>query len=120
MEQLDTHRNTEAQAASNLKGSRLANKQYFELHKQLRPELQQLKVGDLVLVYIDQLATSRRRSSKLNDRWCGPYHIREIPENSTYYLLEELDGTPLASTFAGNRLQRFFVRIERSGQHTLI
>ena len=35
--------------------------------------------------------------------------IREIPENSTYYLLE-LDGTPLAATIAGNRVKKFYSR----------
>ena len=31
-------------------------------------------------------------SSKLDDKWRGPYRIREIPENSTFYRVEELDG----------------------------
>jgi len=32
--------------------------------------------------------------------------------DSTFYCLEELDGTPLAATFAGNCLKRFFFRME--------
>ena len=35
----------------------------------------------------------------------------EIPDDSTFYLLE-LDGTELKHTFAGNRLKRFFSRVE--------
>jgi hypothetical protein len=60
----------------------------------------------------------------MEDRWFGPYRIREIPEDSTFYWLEELDGTPLAATFAGNRLKRFFSRAEldnnRSEAHDTI
>jgi len=77
-----------------------------------RTEAQKLRVGDLVLVHHTKDTYTRPRSRKLNDRWFGPYRIREIPENSTFYYLEELDGTPLAATFAGNRLKRFFTRIE--------
>ena len=42
------------------------------------------------------------------DKWRGPFRIREILENSTFYRLEELDGTLLTVSFAGNRLKRFF------------
>ena|ERR1700752_983981 len=38
----------------------------------------------------------------------------DAPDDSTYYRLEELDGTPLAGTFAGNRLKKFFPRAIRN------
>src|SRR5947207_14627500 len=75
-------------------------------------ETQKLHVGDLVLVHRTKDIYTRPRARKLDDRWFGPYRIREIPEDSTFYYLEELDGTPLATTFAGNRLNRFFTRNE--------
>lgn len=50
------------------------------------------------------------RQSKLHFKWQGPYRIQDgIPRKGTY-LLEELDGTTLRGTFAGNRLKEFHVR----------
>jgi len=109
MRQLDQRVLTEVQAAENLRNSRKANKIYYDQHKQLRSDAQQLRVGDLVLLHRTKYSTSRTRAVKLDDRWSGPYRIREIPDDSTFYLLE-LDGAPLAGTFAGNRLKRFFSR----------
>jgi hypothetical protein len=52
------------------------------------------------------------------------YRIREVPEDSTFYKLEELDGTHLKATFAGNRLKRFFSRaeldVDRADRHAVI
>ena len=110
MQQLDQHNLELSQAAENLRNSRKANKAYFDIHNHLRPESgeQQLHVGDLVLLHRSQVR--KRRATKLDDHWSGPYRIREIEPNSTFYRLEELDGTPLAATFAGNRLKKFFTR----------
>ena len=67
---------------------------------------------------------SRSVRNKLDDRWFGPYRIREIPDDSTFYKLEELDGTHLKATFAGNRLKRFFSRaeldVDRADRHAVI
>jgi hypothetical protein len=52
------------------------------------------------------------RHTKLNDRWQGPYRIVEKAENSTFYRLEELDGTPLSGTTAGDRIKKFYSRRE--------
>ena len=112
MKQLDWRKISETQAAMNLKNSRRTNKDYFDQHKCLRPKTQQLRVGDLVLLINDELLLSRNRQKKINDRWRGPYRIREVAEDSTFYRLEELDGTPLTSSIAGNRLKRFFIRGE--------
>ena len=106
--QLDQRNLHEAQAAKNLRNSRLGNKADFDANKRIRP--QQLNVGDLVLLHNTILEHSHSR--KLDDKWRGPYRIREIPPDSTFYRLEELDGTPLAATFAGNRLKRFYSRRE--------
>jgi Integrase zinc binding domain len=110
MRQLDQRNLHECQAAENLRNSRKANKAYYDQHKRLRPEHQQLHVGDLVLLHRTQNLKTYDSRRKLDDRWFGPYRIREIPEDSTFYLLEEIDGTPLAATIAGNRLKKFFSR----------
>jgi len=100
----------EAQAAENLRNSRKANKTYFDQQKRFRGDQQQLRVGDLVLLHNSKKLKTHSSKDKVDDNWFGPYRIREIPENSTFYLLEELDGTHLAQSFAGNRLKKFFTR----------
>src|SRR5579862_3314307 len=110
MRQLDQRNLHEAHAATNLRNSRLGNKAHFDSTKRLRSAEQQLHVGDLVLLHNTIIQHSHSR--KLDDQWRGPYRIREVPENSTFYRLEELDGTLLAASFAGNRLKRFFTRPE--------
>jgi hypothetical protein len=110
MKQLDERNLAEALAAENLRNSRRDNKVYFDKHKRFRGESAKLNVGDLVLLYDGKSRFSRSRNEKLDDNWRGPYRIREIPENSTFYLLEELDGTELADSIAGNRVKKFFSR----------
>ena len=99
----------ETQAAENLENARKGNKAYFDQHKRLRGS--PLQLGDLVLLFNSRKQTSRTCANKLDDNWFGLYRIREIPENLTYYLLEELDGVPLASSIAGNRVKKFFSRV---------
>jgi hypothetical protein len=124
MRQLDEQALNEARAAAELKRSRQGNKAYYDQHKRMRGKLQQLHVGDLVLLHQSKNLNSRSVKAKLDDRWFGPYRIREIPQDSTFYRLEELDGTPLKATFAGNRLKRFFTRteldIDRADRHDVI
>ena len=109
MKQLDQQTLAQSQAVENLINSRKSSKNYFDEQHSLRPEQQSLKIGDLVLFNSKQ-QTSRTRSSKLSDRWSGPYRIIELPEDSTFYRLEELDGVRLTESFAGNRLRKFFTR----------
>ena len=108
MRQLDERTLSELRAAENLRDNRLANKAYFDQTKNLRSE--QLRIGDLVLVHDTRHAKDRSRSRKLEFSWFGPYRIREVVPNSSHYYLDELDGTQLMRSFAGNRLKRFFPR----------
>jgi len=110
MKQLDERNLAEALAAENLRNSRKSNKVHFDKHKRFRGERTQLQVGDLVLIHNTKSRFSRSRKKKLDDNWRGPYRVRKIPEDSTYYMLEELDGTRLAVSIAGNRLKKFFSR----------
>jgi hypothetical protein len=107
MRQLDQRSLEEAQAAENLRNSRKANKVYFDQHKRLCLESEQLKVGDLVLV-LNAKYNPQVHAVKLHDRWIGPHRIREVAENSTFYRLAELDGTQLAASFTGNLVKKFF------------
>jgi hypothetical protein len=124
MRQLDERTLDEARAAAELERSRKSNKVYYDQHKQMRGEPQQLHVGDLVLLHQSKNLNSRSVKIKLDNRWFGPYRVREVPPDSTFYRLEELDGTHLKATFAGNRLKRFFTRTEldndRADRHDVI
>ena len=108
MRQLDERTLSEIHAAENLRDNRLANKAYFDRTKNLRSH--PLHVGDLVLVHDTRHAKDRSRVRKLEFPWFGPYRIREVAPNSTHYYLDELDGTQLKRSFAGNRLKRFYSR----------
>jgi transposase InsO family protein len=113
MRQLDERNLTIVKAAEQLESSRRANKEWFDEHRRLRTENQQLKIGDLVLLHQTIGSGNRALNKKLQDRWAGPYRISEIPPNSTFYKLEELDGTPYKdNTVAGNRIKKFFQRAE--------
>src|ERR1700710_2133444 len=50
------------------------------------------------------------KNTKLLYRWLGPYRVRDANQLKGSYALEELDGTPVKRTYAGNRLKRFIKR----------
>ena len=83
-------------------------------------DVQPLPIGDLVVSHNTILQHSHSR--KLDDKWRGPYRIREVSDNLTfYYLDDQLDGTHLAATLTGNRLKKFFSRdAQRAEQHETI
>jgi hypothetical protein len=86
MRQLDERNLRETRTAANLENSRRINKSYFDQHKRLRGESQELHVGDLVLLQtISNQPHSRTRARKLDDKWRGPCRIHAVPEHSTYY-----------------------------------
>ena len=121
MRQLDERAVKETRAALELERSRKGNKAYFDQNKNLRS--QPLKVGDLVLVHKTKTATARMTEYKLDDKWYGPYRVREVGKTG-YYRLVEVDGVELKESYAGNRLKRFFSRgeldIDRSERHETI
>jgi hypothetical protein len=61
-----------------------------------------------VLIHISKRQQSCALKEKLDDYWHGPYCIRGILKDSTFYYLEELDSTHLAKSVAGNWLKKFF------------
>ena len=70
----------------------------------------QLAAQDDVLLH----DTKREKdvSRKLAFKWLGSYRITETVTDKGTYLLEELDGTPLAGTFAGDQMKKFYTRQE--------
>ncbi len=51
-------------------------------------------------------------SRKLAFKWLGLYCITVAVTNKKTYLFEQLDGIPLAYTFAGGQLKKFYPRQE--------
>jgi transposase InsO family protein len=92
MRQLDQKVLTEVQAAENLRNSRNANKTYYDQHKQLRSEAQQLHVGDFVLLHRTKASYSRSQAHKtlrglkcvwnvLISNYAHPLHTLNTPLN---------------------------------------
>ena len=91
------------EAKTNLRKARLQGKVYFD--KNRRERRQELRVGDLVLLYNSVL--DKQWSQKLKNRWHGPYKIREIHQDWGTYLLSKLDGTEMKGIYAGDRIKKF-------------
>jgi len=104
--QLPTKEEAVCEAQENIRKSRLRNKAYFD--KNRRERVDQIGVGDLVLLYNSVL--DKQWSQKLSNKWLGPYRIRQIAQDRGTYLLEELDGTKLEGIYTGDRVKRFHRR----------
>jgi RNase H-like domain found in reverse transcriptase/Integrase zinc binding domain/Reverse transcriptase (RNA-dependent DNA polymerase) len=117
MRQLDERVTMEDIAAKNQRLSRMQNKAYFDETAHLRRHEQVILPGDLVLVLRPaMLQTTSSRSRKIDERWEGPYRIIEKPMDSTYYILEELDGTLKKRKYAGEHVKKYFPRIDHELQ----
>jgi transposase InsO family protein len=102
---------TRSHAHENLANSRELTKQYFDRTRNVRKS--SLHVGDIVLLFDSTLTTAHHR--KLDNYWLGPYRTYRVPDHSTHYYLEELDGAPLRNPIAGNRLKLFRSSGTRAG-----
>jgi hypothetical protein len=71
----------------------------------IRPEGEDLEVGDMVLLKNVQLEKGFGR--KLDFRWLGPYRIVEAMLDRNYFHLAELDGATFKRTTHGNHLKKF-------------
>ena len=81
----------------------LEGKEQHDLKHGIREK--ELAVGSIVLLH----DTRRKKdmSRKLSFKWLGPYRIIDAVKDKGTYMLEELDESRLAGTFAGDRLKRF-------------
>ena len=68
--------------------------------------LEQLKIGDQVLLYQNMVEASWSR--KLEPRWEGPYYIQNI--KGTSHWLRRPDGTILPTSIHRNRLKKYYPR----------
>ena len=79
-----------------------------ERHDEKHGIREELAIGSIVLLH-----NTRREKDmlqKLAFKWLGPYKIYNAVEGKGMYMLEELDGSHLAGTFAGDRLKKFHPR----------
>lgn len=74
-------------------------------HRQ-RPTNQQLRQGDLVLVYDNVRLINKSVNVKMSYRWQGPYFVRNKTEKGVYLLITP-DGVQLPGTFPPHRLKKF-------------
>ena len=104
--QLERREEDLVKVAESIKQSRLQNKDYFDRH--MRKRNRPIVAGDLVLLYNSQL--DKQWSKKLDNRWLGPYRVKEVREDRGTYRLEELDGAELSQFVPGEWLKLFVVR----------
>lgn len=77
------------------------------LKYRMRPSTQEIKKGDLVLVYDEVRSIDMSTARKLQSRWHGPYRVREVAPKRVY-LLQTLDGIPIVGSFPPTRIKKFF------------
>ena len=94
------------EASLHLQRMRLEGKEWHDLKHGIRKE--ELVVGSIFLLH--DTRREKDMSRKLSFKWLGPYRIFDTVKDKGTYMLEELDGSRLASTFAGDRLKRFHSR----------
>ena len=94
------------EATLHLQRMRLEGKERHDLKHGIREE--ELAVGSIVLLHDTQ--REKDMSRKLAFKWLGPYRISDAVRDKGTYMLEELDGSQLAGTFAGDRLKKFHPR----------
>ena len=79
-----------------------------ERHNEKHGIQEELNMGSIVLLH----NTQRKKDmlQKLAFKWLSPYRIYNVVEGKGTYMLEELDRSHLAGTFAGDRLKKFHPR----------
>ncbi|KAI5950712.1 hypothetical protein KGF54_003786, partial [Candida jiufengensis] len=68
----------------------------------------QIRVGDLVLVWDKPTPVSMLHSKKLDPRWSGPYLVNNV--NNNIYKLKSLSGLPLNRQFTREMLKKYISR----------
>ena len=80
------------------------NKCLFDRMHRHRPK--EIKEGDWVLVYDNNLDNQHKVVQKFAKRWFGPYAVTSANDNGTYHLAE-LDGTRIVVPIVGKRIKVF-------------
>ena len=72
----------------------------------IRPVFKDGEDGDLVLVYNSLRETDHSTSTKFQERWMGPFRVKEKLSSGSYRL-EDMNGAVHSGTFAPRRLRIF-------------
>ncbi|CAG8439395.1 15718_t:CDS:2, partial [Cetraspora pellucida] len=80
-----------------------AQKKQHDYHDSKYP-IESYEIGELVLLFKSSLAMSH--SSKLEEKWTGPYYIHDTYRNSTYKL-RTIDRQVYKKPVHGNRLKKY-------------
>ena len=97
-----------------LQRMRLEGKGRHDKKRSIRNE--ELAIRSIVLLH--DTRREKNMSQRLAFKWLGPYRIRDAVKEKGTYLLEELDRSHLAGTFAGDRLKKFHPRQQLRLNHT--
>jgi hypothetical protein len=98
------------EARLHLQRMREQGKDLWDAEHVMQPTV--IEAGHFVLVHDTQREKDVSSNRKLKYRWLGPYKVAEAIHEKGTYILQELDGTRLRGTFAGNRLKPFYPRFE--------
>ena len=91
-----------------LEGKERHDEKHGIRHEELAP-------GDIVLLH--DTRRKKNMSRKLAFKWLGPYQIHNSVKDKGTYMLEELDGSRLAGTFASDRLKKLYPRQRLQQDH---
>ena len=94
------------EATLHLQCIRLEGKKRHDKKHGIRHE--KLALGDIILLH--DTRREKDMSRKLAFKWLGPYRITNVVKDQGTYMLQELDGSQLSGTFAGDRLKKFHPR----------
>jgi len=104
------------EARLHLQRMREQGKDLWDAEHTMQPTV--IEAGHFVLVHDTQREKDVSSNRKLKYRWLGPYKVAEAIHEKGTYILQELDGSRLRGTFAGNRLKPFYPRFELDiGEH---
>lgn len=73
----------------------------------LKQEICNNKLAIEGIVLLHDTRCKKDISQKLSFKWIGPYQICNAVQNKSTYMLKELNGLQLGSTFTGNKLKKF-------------
>lgn len=101
------------EAVVHLQRMRLEGK---ERHNEKHGIREKLAMDSIVLLH--DTRREKDMSQKQAFKWLGLYRIYNAVEGKGTYMLEKLDGSRLAGTFAGDRLKKFHPRQRLRLNHT--
>ena len=93
------------EASAALLQSRIKSAQNFALRNEHMLIEGNYWPSTLVLVFNSTLSMQQGRKGEI--RWMGPYRVQKQNDRRSYEL-NELDGTPMNTMFAANRIKKYY------------